>query len=240
MTSGLKKHSPTSGSSGESTTRAPHPARWLPLAATGVMAAVTYFAVRSSGMELSPDTLLHYTPENPLGAALVLLLLFALKSLTVFFPLVLLYLACGIQFTHPVAICISILGLAVAMTIPYLLGRFSGREYSLALCSRYPKLQSLHRLQDQNRFFLSFLLRAVGVLPCDIVSLYMGSTGVPYPSYLLGGLLGSLPDIIATTILGAELYNPGSPLFLGFLLLRILLAFCSCLLYHWVKQKYHL
>ena len=65
--------------------------RWVPLGAMGVFAAV--FLVLGREMRLSE--LLSWTPESPALAGLFLMGLYGLKSLSLVFPLLLLYLAAG-------------------------------------------------------------------------------------------------------------------------------------------------
>ena len=43
--------------------------------------------------------------------------------------------------------------------------------------------------------------------------MYFGSIRAPYPTILLGGLLGGLPSLLAATLLGASVSQPGSPAF---------------------------
>lgn len=71
----------------------------IPIAAIIIMGIVFTVIVKKSGQPLSVNTILRYTPENTILAAGILLLLFALKSLTVVFPLSILYLASGILFS---------------------------------------------------------------------------------------------------------------------------------------------
>ena len=71
--------------------------------------------------------------------------------------------------------------------------------------------------------FFSFFLRSLVFLPLDAVSLYFGASKADFRSYLAGSLLGMLPNIILSTLMGAALTDPKSPAFLlstaGFLLL---------------------
>ncbi len=43
--------------------------------------------------------------------------------------------------------------------------------------------------------------------------MYFGSVQAPYPTILLGGLLGGLPSLLAATLLGASVSQVGSPAF---------------------------
>ena len=67
--------------------------------------------------------------------------------------------------------------------------------------------------QKKSPLFLSFFLRVIGCLPGDLVSMYLGACRIPYPTFLLGGLLGSVLHLVAYTVLGDSISEPGSPQF---------------------------
>lgn len=68
-------------------------------------------------------------------------------------------------------------------------------------------------MRSRPYLFLSFFLRVIYLLPGDVVSMYFGSIQAPYPTILLGGLLGGLPSLLAATLLGASVSQVGSPAF---------------------------
>ena len=74
-------------------------------------------------------------------------------------------------------------------------------------------------------------MRVVGFLPCDVVSLYIGSTELPFGSYLMGGMLGMLPGILTTTLMGGSIRDPRSPQFIVSVLISVVLSVTSIILY---------
>ena len=151
-------------------------ARILPL--VGFVVLGGFFLL--SGKKLSVDDILNYTPSEPVLAVLFLWLAFALKSLSLVFPVVALFAVSGQLFPLPVALAVNTVGIAITMTLPYLLGRASELDFSEKLMAKYPKLREVRQLREQSSFFLSFLVRAIGVLACDVVSMYFGSTKMDY------------------------------------------------------------
>lgn len=196
-----------------------------------------FLSLLRSGDRITAQTILSYSPEQPALAALFLIALFALKSLSVLLPLAVLFMAGGILFPTPVAIAVSTAGVAVAITIPYLLGRHAGADRAAQLAERYPKVRTLQEFQRRNDFLFSFMTRIIGILPCDIVSLYMGASGVPYGKYLAGGLLGLLPDVIAITVLGTSISDPRSPAFLVSCCCVLAIIVISLLFYNRYRKK---
>lgn len=209
----------------------------IPIAAIILMGIVFTVIVKKSGQPLSVHTILRYTPENEILAAGILLLLFALKSLTVVFPLSILYLASGILFQPVIAVLISTAGLAVTITIPYWIGKYSGKQAVQEICKKYPKAGMLAKYQEQNIFFACFITRIVGFLPGDIVSLYFGACDTAYLIYLAAGVAGSLLSIITTTLLGEKISDPFSIEFMIVLLCRILVSAGAVVLNYRLNHK---
>ena len=180
--------------------------RWVPLGVMGVFAAV--FLVLGREMRLSE--LLSWTPESPALAGLFLVGLYGLKSLSLVFPLLLLYLAAGAIFPLPLAFAVNTAGLAVCVSLPFLLGRRMGVDVQGTLLRRWPQLARLEELERESAFRLLALVRAMGLLPCDAVSLWFGASGMRYGPYLAGSLAGMLPMMLAETALGAAVQEAGS------------------------------
>lgn len=183
------------------------------------------------GMDLEAEEILSWSPADPWLAALFLIALYAIKSMTVFFPLVALYLVGGLLFPLPAALLVNLAGLAVCGTVPYLVGRLSAAETLDRLRGRYQKLAVVERIQSENDFLFAILTRAIGVLPGDVVSLYLGAVRLPFGPYLAGSLLGLCPTMIAVTIMGDNAAQPLSPGFLialGCDLVIVLVSFLVC------------
>lgn len=196
----------------------------VPVVAIILMGVVLTAVVQASGQPLSVHTILMYTPENKILAAGILLAFFTLKSLTIVFPLSILYLASGVLFQPSVAVLLSTLGLAVTITIPYGIGRYSGKQTVQEICRKYPKAAQVAKYQETNTFFACFITRIVGCLPGDIVSLYFGACAASYPVYLTSGVMGSLLSIVTTTLLGEKINDPFSIEFFIILLCRVLVS----------------
>lgn len=154
------------------------------------------------GSRMSIQGLISYTPSNVLLAAAGILALFAVKSLSVIFPLSVLYIVSAFWFGKWVGLAVCYLGLVVSCTIPYLLGRPFGAGMVEQLLCKYPKLQSVG---DSNQLMFSYLLRIVSVLPGDLCSLFLGACSVDYRRYLIGSLLGLSPMMILH-VLFADLF----------------------------------
>ena len=187
-----------------------------------VWAAIILVAVLNRD-KLTVAGILQFTPKNLWLAALVILGLFALKSISMVLYSGILFMADGILFPLPIAILVNVLGAAIMLSIPYLIGNRMGASAVAYIKGKYPKAEKLSAYRTENDFLFAFILRIIGVVPCDIASLYMGAVQVAYPKYLLGGLLGILPTMILYPIMGMGIKDIHAPQFWIALSIKVLL-----------------
>lgn len=116
---------------------------------------------------------------------------------------------------------VSYLGLAITLSIPYILGRWAGGAGIDYVMDRYPKMEKVIAMQKKNEFFSNFIVRIIGWFPCDILSFYFGATATPYPIYLGASLLGCSIGVITNTLLGDVILNPLSPQFAMMIAIKI-------------------
>ena len=89
--------------------------RLLPLIGmSGIVLLIIIFKDR-----LTLDNLMQLSPDGTIASALFVILLFCCKSLSIVFPLVLLYLLSGRLFSAGWAVIISLLGLAAGLSLQY-------------------------------------------------------------------------------------------------------------------------
>jgi len=211
--------------------------KFIPFISIIIMTLFMVITIKYSEQPLSVKTILNYTPDNKIYAASILFIFFALKSLTVIFPLSILYLASGIIFPATTAIFVSIIGLAITITIPYWIGKYSGNTIIQELCQKYPRVKQLSEYQEKNLFFACFITRIIGILPGDIVSMYFGACNVTYPIYLTAGIAGSMLNIIATTLLGEKINDPFSREFIMVLLFRIMISVSALVINYTLNHR---
>jgi len=190
-----------------------------------------------SNRNLSVEELLSYTPENKASAALFLLLIYALKSFTIVIPIDVLSAAGGIMFSWLWGSLINIFGVFISITVSYFIGRFSGADLSEKLVKKYPKLKKFREMTKNNDFFFSFIVRALGVLPCDIVGMYMGAVKIDYKTYVTGGMLGFSPSIILVTLLGTQLDNFNSPILYIVIAFNLVFSAICTLIYKIIRKR---
>lgn len=188
--------------------------------------------------DISISEILSFTPSNMFLAAVVMLGLFALKSVSIVIFSGILYAVNGILFPLPLMVLMDLLGTAVMVTVPYIIGKKLGAQAVGRITEKYPKAEQIRRLREQNDFFFVFIMRIVGVLPADIVSLYSGAAGVDYAKYLAACILGMMPPAITMSVMGMSAADIGSPAFIISLCVQLALMAASFLCYRSYRKKH--
>ena len=201
-----------------------------------IIITILIISMLSSGKEPSVEGVLSYMPDNPFVSALLLMLMYALKSLSVIFPIIILQIAAGMIFPVWLALILNTLGTAVTYTIPYLIGRFSGTDATNRIIKKYPKAREIVDMQRNSTWFPSFFLRAISCLPGDIVSMCLGSVGVSYLPYVLASVIGTLPGLIPATIAGMSIMDPKSTVFIVSVVVTVASSAAS-IIAHWILKR---
>lgn len=202
-----------------------------------VIIAILIVIILFSGNKMTVDSVLSLMPDNTIVACVILLGMYALKSLSVIFPIIVLQIAAGLFFPLWAALLINITGTALTYTIPYLIGRFSGADTAEKLIDKYPKIKVSVNIQKNSVWFPSFILRAVSCLPGDIVSMYLGSIKVSYIPYVTASVIGTLPGLIPATVAGMSIMDPKSTAFIVSVIVTILTSVASILIYYLGHKK---
>lgn len=160
------------------------------------------------------DKILEYTDSNKLVTSLVLLGLFALKSMIFVLHIDLLYVAVSACLPLPWAICVNVLGTLITFVIPYFIAHKQGSNMVEKLTSKYPKVEKITNKRKDNDFMFSFTVRLMGGIPYDIVSYLMGALSVNFVNYLISGIIALIPDIVLCQIAGTSMDDPSSHAFI--------------------------
>ncbi len=177
--------------------------------------------------EFTTQELVEIAPSNLIIAILVILAAYAIKSLAMVFPILAIYIASGLLFPAPLAIAVNIAGALLNAAIPYFIGRYSCSVTVEKLIVKHPKLKKADIWTKKNSVLSVYILRIVGFLPGDVVSLFCGASNVRPLPYFLGSLLGKLPVLILATIMGTQAENMLSLKFLIPFIGLVALSLCS-------------
>ena len=187
--------------------------------------------------QITAKDIQRYIPSNIYIAIIVIIVLYAIKSVSIVFPLAVLNMSVGLIYSAPLSILVNLIGLLVCATIPYLLGRLFGPQYINKLLVKYPKAKRIKEFQDKDTIILAFFVKTIAIIPSDIGSLLFGAMQVNFWKYLLGSMLSMVPHMIAVTYLGQTITEPFS---IGFMIssgFTLLLTILSIVLYYYFMKK---
>lgn len=201
-----------------------------------IMIITVIAAFLFSGKEFTVETLLSYAPGSYFGAAVFILVLYAAKSMSVILPVSILNIATGCIFPMLPAMVLNTAGIAICLAISYWIGYFSGSDYVEKQTIKYPKMKEIVQKQHNNEWFAAYFLRILP-LPCDMVSIYLGSTKISFHKYFIAGMIGSMPGIVSATLIGVSITNPFSPMCILSVSSMLLLALLSCLIYRHIQKR---
>lgn len=201
--------------------------RALPLVVVVIL--FTIFVVKNGVAAI--DILVEKFYERVWITTFAFLGLFLIKSVSFGLPYTLLYLGIGSIYPLGWALVLNTVGIIVNMQIPYFIGRYATGGISEKILAKFPQFSSFTIHKERSAVLVAFLTKFIGILPHEITNLFLGTLPIPYWSYLLGGVLGLMPGMIATTVLGSNLNRPTSPIFIITIAIVVLLILFSILLY---------
>lgn len=205
-----------------------------PLLMVGVCVLIYFMFFRG----VTVEDILEFTPDNLWLAAVVMLGLFALKSLSMFFPMLILIAATGSIFpSYIAAFIVNSIGVCVMLLIPYAIGRFAEKDFVMGIINKNKNADRLYEIKSENELFIAYFLRVINILPCDVVSMFLGATGFGFVKCLAGSFAGVLPGMIATTLIGANISDRSSPVFWIAIAAEVVFAAVSSLAYYLYKKK---
>lgn len=162
-----------------------------------------------------------------------------IKSFALVFPPAVLFALSGLIFESIwVALLVNLIATALSLSLPYFLGRFTGKPMLESLTKRFPKIGKLDEFAGENDFAFVLILKVSGILASDLSSLIFGTLNIPYRKYMIAANLGLLPLNIVWTLLGAkgDLSNPLSFLYILPIILFAVASFVGMKRYSNKKQ----
>lgn len=143
------------------------------------------------------------TFSHPVLAAI----LFAAFSLfpTLILPTTPVKWVAGMAFGYGIGLLLILAGLAVGVSLPYLIGNYFFLHKIKGWLDKHPEYATIVRLAGDGDWFHQFraiVLIRVAPFPFLVFNYTAASTGVKYGPYLAGTLLGMLPDIFVAIYSG--------------------------------------
>ena len=149
-----------------------------------------------------PDWLLLHMPQELFLRIAIVLILFTLQGVVPFWMYHTVVLLSSMLFPFRLALAVNILGTMLCTIPPYCTGRYLHIPYLENRVQENRLLQRFRRSHTGSRFLLSYLLRTLGVSN-SLCGIFLGSMRMPLQDFLLSSLLGILPGMLCSSILGS-------------------------------------
>lgn len=154
--------------------------------------------------DLSFEDVYDFIMNNRTEALVIILLLYAVKSVTVIIYYSLLVALTGYIFDLPTALLVNSAGTLICLTISYIMGYFTKNEALFKKLNKYPKIKRYFNRCEENSFLVCYILHALG-LSTEILGLIFGFLKMPYIRYAVSSFIAIAPGMICVTIFGREL-----------------------------------
>jgi uncharacterized membrane protein YdjX (TVP38/TMEM64 family) len=138
----------------------------------------------------------------------------------------------GILFGSIKGTILTVIGSTVGSIIAYYISWFLGSDFF----QRYfgDKIEK-YSFDEKNAFKITFLMRVIPILPCDVVSYICGLSKINIIKYTLASFLGIIPGTFVYSNFGSSLNNVYSKQFIFSVVMIIFLSLIPVLIK--VKQK---
>ena len=145
-----------------------------------------------------------------LTVSLIIIGVSVVKSFALIFPPAVILSICGYMLPNYFsAFAVNFISIALSLTIPYFLGKFTGAGMVDTLSRKFKAIRKIDDFAGTNELKLTAVFKFAGLLPGDLSSLLFGAMNISYKNYMLGSILGNLPLIAAYTLFGYVLKNVG-------------------------------
>ena len=205
-----------------------------------VMAAVIVYLMAKYHINVkNADQIAGMLTGGAFTVALIIIAFSVVKSFALIFPPAVIYAVSGIFFeSYFAAVLVNLIATVLSLVLPFFLGRFTGRGMVETLKKRFPKIAKLDAFAGENEFALVFVIKASGMLPCDLSSLLFGAMDMPFGKYFLAANLGMLPLNILWTLLGSK-GDLSDPLSFLYVLPILVFAVAAAFLMKRFSDKHH-
>ena len=96
------------------------------------------------------------------------------------------------------------------MTIPYYVGRFSGKDIVDKLILKHPKINKINDIKAKNQWTFVFIVKILSFIPNDVSSIVLGSFNTDYKAFVIASVLAKTPMMLVQTLIGASVNQLGT------------------------------
>lgn len=151
---------------------------------------------------------------SPWRGFLVVMALFAIKSIVLVVPAALVNIGVGVAFTPLIGLLVNTAGVVVELTTSYYMGYFLGGEFVERQLDKMKRGREYLEDDSRDSGVVMFFLRIIPVFSVNAISMFYGSSHYNYWKYLGISMAGMMPRVIVLSLFGNAIYEY-LPTFLG-------------------------
>lgn len=162
-------------------------------------------------------------------ASLIFIVIYSLKPVLLIIPTNLLSILAGNIFGPQKALLMSMIGCFGSGTVAFFLARFLGRSFVDKFLKG--KAMNLDSNIEKHGFKIMLLMRLAVIFPYDPLSYAAGLTRMKYRDFILGTLIGVLPEMVTYSLMGKNIEHPLSHKFIAPIVIVIAVAAVASFMY---------
>ncbi|MGD9200824.1 MAG: VTT domain-containing protein [Chitinispirillia bacterium] len=152
---------------------------------------------------------------NGFNSVVLFIFLFTLRTFLVVAPYYMMIIIGGILFGPKLGLLLNIISALISASVAFSISRYI--KFTALFKSFTNKKWETGNTIEKNGFKIIILLRLALIFPFDIINYSVGLTKIKYRDFLLGNLLGIIPEVLFLTLFGTLLLKPNTIQFYIFL-----------------------
>lgn len=209
--------------------------KYIGLAIIIVIILISIFKFRLLFQHINFRYLKHYILSYGKFSSIIFIIIYSLKPIVFIIPASLLSIVAGNIFGSFYAFIFSMVGCFFSATLAFFLARALGKPFvDKVLKGKIVKIDSN---VEKHGFLIMLLMRLCFVFPFDGLSYACGLTKVKYKDFILGSVLGIIPEIIVYSYIGKNIGKHFFKKLIIPIILILLIALTSYYFYNNYKNK---
>lgn len=144
---------------------------------------------------------------SPWKGFLVVMALFAIKSIVLVVPAALVNVGVGVAFTPVIGLLVNTAGVVVELTTSYFMGYFLGGEFVERQLDKMKRGREYLEDDSRDSAVVMFFLRIIPIFSVNAISMFYGSSHYNYWKYLGISMAGMMPRVIVLSLFGNAIYE---------------------------------
>jgi uncharacterized membrane protein YdjX (TVP38/TMEM64 family) len=168
-----------------------------------IIILISIFKFRNVFHNINYRHLRHYILSYGKFSSLIFIVMYSLKPILFVIPASLLSIVAGNIFGSFYAFIYSMIGCFFSGTLAFFLAKFMGKPFVDKILKG--KVLKIDSGLEKHGFLIMLLMRLSFVFPYDALSYASGLTKVKYKDFILGTMLGIIPEMIMYSYIGKNL-----------------------------------